>query len=143
MRPRKPVAAKPTAQKSAQLDDRSSYELDGRTYDRLRKGKLKPDRRIDLHGMTAARAHAALKDFIMIAASDGCRMVLVITGKGLRGNEKSEGYWPLRRKPGVIRESLPQWLAMPPLRGIVLQHHKAQDRDGGSGAYYVYLRRAR
>lgn len=118
----------------------SSNELDGRTYDRLRKGKIKPDRRIDLHGMTAARAHAALKTFISTASADGCRMVLVITGKGQRRHDTG-GSIPTRK--GVIRESLPQWLAMAPLRGLVLQSHQAQIKDGGGGAFYVYLRRRR
>jgi len=140
VRPRKanPIGNAPP--KTAPAKTNSSYELDGRTFDRLRKGKIKPDRRIDLHGMTAARAHAALKMFVSTASADGCRMILVITGKGSR-SLTDDPTIPVRR--GVIRESLPQWLAMPPLRGLVLQFHQAQLKDGGGGAFYVYLRRRR
>ncbi len=141
--PVRPIKAQPI-DRSVPIDrpqqTNSSNELDGRTYDRLRKGKIKPDRRIDLHGMSAARAHAALRTFVSSASADGCRMVLVITGKGQSARDEG-GVIPTRK--GVIRESLPQWLAMPPLRGLVLQFHQAQLKDGGGGAFYVYLRRRR
>ena len=56
--------------------------LDRRTEEKLRKGRRTPDARLDLHGMSAARAHAALKIFIADSQAMGRRCVLIITGKG-------------------------------------------------------------
>lgn len=114
--------------------------LDRRNYERLRKGKFNPERRIDLHGMTVARAQAALTRFIFSAYSDELRVVLVITGKG-RIAPDDDGVIPQRR--GVIRQSISHWLSSPPLGSMVLQTLPAADRHGGSGAFYVYLKRRR
>ena len=56
--------------------------IDGRTQRRLFRGDVPVDRKLDLHGLTAARAESRLAQFIETAARDGCRCVLVITGKG-------------------------------------------------------------
>ena len=114
--------------------------LDRRNYDRLRKGKFAPERRIDLHGMTVATAQAALTRFVFSAYSDELRVVLIITGKGRTG-PVDDGVIPRRR--GVIRQSVPHWLKSPPLGDMVVQTLPAADRHGGSGAFYVYLKRRR
>jgi len=113
--------------------------VDGRTHARLRRGKLRPEARIDLHGMTLAQAHSALTRFVTAAHADGKRLVLVITGKGK--DRDDGGIMPVRR--GVLRHQVPHWLQTPPLRSIVLQITPAHYRHGGDGAYYVYLRRVR
>jgi DNA-nicking Smr family endonuclease len=85
------------------------------------------DLRLDLHGMTAARAHKHLIQSILLASDDGCRCVLVITGKG----------------SGVLNGHVPNWLKQPPLSFHVLALAEAPPKDGGSGAFYVLLRRKR
>lgn len=107
--------------------------LDKRTAQRLRRGQLQIDGRIDLHGMTQAEAHANLLRFITASAKAGRRCVLVITGKGLRGGAGT----------GVLRSELPRWLNEPVLRPLILSFAPAQPKDGGGGAFYVYLRKAR
>lgn len=114
-------------------------QMDQKAYGRLKRGKLKPDARIDLHGMTVAQAHPALTGFILKSASAGHRLVLVITGKGKHRDDDS----PIPTRFGVLRHQVPQWLLMAPLGGLVLQVSEAHIRHGGGGAYYVYLRRAR
>jgi len=118
---------------------RGPVNIDKRSYDRLRRGKLVPEARIDLHGMTLAQAHPALISFIRTSHGAGKRLVLVITGKG-RG-VVDEGPIPSRR--GVLRHQVPHWLAMPPIGPMVLQVTPAHQKHGGGGAYYVYLRRHR
>jgi DNA-nicking Smr family endonuclease len=113
--------------------------VDGRTHARLRRGKLRPEARIDLHGMTLAQAHPALTRFVTKAHADGKRLLLVITGKGK--DRDDGGIMPVRR--GILRHQVPHWLHTAPLRSIVLQVTPAHFRHGGDGAYYVYLRRAR
>jgi len=118
---------------------RAPQALDKRTHDRLRKGKKAPEARIDLHGMTAAQAHGALRGFILSCHARGLRLVLVITGKGKDRDE--DGPIPVRR--GVLRHNVPGWLSAAPLGPVVLQVSSAHLKHGGHGAYYVYLRRQR
>jgi len=113
--------------------------MDRRRFEKLRRGRLEPEARLDLHGMTSARAHAALAGFVAAAFAGGLRLVLVITGKGRAG--EAEALAPHRH--GVLRHSVPHWLAAPPLASKVLQVAPAHLRHGGAGAYYVYLRRPR
>ena len=104
---------------------------------KLRRGKLAPEARIDLHGMTLAEAHVALTGFILMSRTLGRRLVLVITGKG----RSRGGSAPMQ--PGALRQQVPDWLRLPPLGEAVLQVAPAHRRHGGEGAYYVYLRRGR
>ena len=117
---------------------RAPQTLDRRTHDKLRKGKSAPEARIDLHGMTAAQAHGALRGFIRSSHAQGLRLVLVITGKGNTTREEV-GIMPTRS--GVLRHALPQWLGTPDMHPMILQISSAHIRHGGSGAYYVYLKR--
>ncbi|MBA3326220.1 MAG: Smr/MutS family protein [Rhodobacteraceae bacterium] len=118
---------------------RAHPHMDRRRFDKLRRGRLEPEARLDLHGMTSERAHGALVAFIRAAHATGLRLVLVITGKGRPG--EPDALAPQRH--GVLRHSLPHWLAAPPLASKVLQVAPAHVRHGGGGAYYVYLRRQR
>ena len=113
--------------------------MDKRKFQRMTRGKLQPEARIDLHGMTLAQAHAALNGFILRAQSQGLRLVLVITGKGKTVADDG----PIPRRRGALKHDVPQWLRMAPLAGAVLELREAHLRHGGSGAYYVYLRKVR
>lgn len=113
--------------------------MDRRRFDKLRRGRLEPEARLDLHGMTAERAHAVLRTFIVAAHEAGLRLVLVITGKGRLG--EADAVQPQRH--GILRHAVPHWLAAPPLVGRILQIVPAHQRHGGGGAYYIYLRRQR
>lgn len=113
--------------------------MDRKSFNRMKRGKLLPEARIDLHGMTVAEAHPALTRFILSSHGAGKRLVLVITGKGRRAED--EGLIP--RHPGILKRQVPQWLTMAPLGAMVLQITEAHLRHGGTGAYYIYLRRPR
>ncbi len=111
--------------------------LDRRLKRQLARGGAGPDDVIDLHGMTEAEAHRALRGFLVYAQASGHRLVLVITGKG---QTKSEGsLWS--GEPGVLRRLTPHWLRAPELRVIVLGFEEAGRGHGGAGALYVRLRR--
>ena len=112
--------------------------LDRRTSEKLRRGVRTPDARIDLHGMSAERAHRACLVFLADAAARGCRMVLVITGKG--GHERGG---VMRDGRGVLRASLPGWLRSSHLRHTIVGIYQAHRKHGGEGAMYVYLKRQR
>ena len=120
-----PTIVKPPSPVDLREGDRAG--LDGRTQRRLFRGDLAIDWRLDLHGYTAACAQIKLQRFIEDASYAGCRCVLVITGKGA----------------GVLKGHVPEWLKRPPLSGLVLALAEARPADGGSGAFYVLLRRRR
>jgi DNA-nicking Smr family endonuclease len=103
--------------------------IDRASSERLKRGRLPIEARLDLHGLTQAEAHRALAGFIRIARAGGKRCVLVITGRGAVG-------------AGVLREAVPRWLAEPEFRPHLLALATAQPLDGGAGALYVMLRRA-
>ena len=113
--------------------------MDHKSFSKMKRGKLKPEARIDLHGMTMAEAHPELVAFILGSQSLGRRLVLVITGKG---KDRDDG-GPIPTRHGVLRHQVPQWLALPPLSQAILQVTPAHQRHGGHGAYYVYLRKRR
>jgi DNA-nicking Smr family endonuclease len=105
----------------------------------LKRGLERIDAVLDLHGLTQARAHAALGLFLVNAQVRGARHVLVITGKGADGSQDTFGK-PDER--GVLRRVVPHWLRLPDLRPFVLGFEEASYKHGGSGALYVRLRRS-
>ncbi|WP_282182031.1 Smr/MutS family protein [Aliiroseovarius marinus] len=117
----------------------SPVAMDRKTFGKMKKGRLSPEAKIDLHGMTIAQAHPMLTRFILNAIDADRRLVLVITGKG---KHKDEG-GPIPVRHGVLRHQVPHWLNTAPLRQHVLQITEAHLKHGGQGAYYVYLRRQR
>ena len=106
--------------------------LDRRKAERLKRGRLGIDDRIDLHGMTQADAHLALNAFIARSHAKGLRCLLVVTGKGLG-----------QQQGGVLKRQAPSWLNQAPNRSKILAFDFAQPRDGGTGALYVLLKRQR
>lgn len=135
--------------KHAKLPDpHDAGTLDGGLQRKLRRGRIDPDAKIDLHGLTQAQAHQRLRADLPRHRDNGVRCLLVVTGKGsasalarhtLHGSAISET--PERR--GVLRDSLPRWLADAEFRPHVAAVRPAHPRHGGGGAFYVWLRRHR
>jgi DNA-nicking Smr family endonuclease len=127
-----PTRSATTAASLAPLQIGRADGLDKRTAQRLRRGQVQIEARLDLHGLTQAEAHHALNGFLVDAQAAGKRSVLVITGKG----RAEQGY-------GVLRRAVPHWLNLPHNRSRIIAVHTAQPRHGGSGALYVLLRKRR
>jgi DNA-nicking Smr family endonuclease len=115
--------------------------LDRRKADRLRRGELAIDARLDLHGMTQEAAHAALNRFIEQAAARDHRCLLVITGKGSPRWNEDAAIMPARS--GILRQAVPRWLGEPALRPLIVAVHPAAAQHGGDGALYLLLKRRR
>ena len=113
--------------------------MDKKSHKRMVQGKLKPEARLDLHGLTQEAAFSKLHQFIAQAYANNYRLVLVITGKGKHRQEDG----PIPARHGVLRHAVPDWLRSPGLAPMVLQVRQAHQRHGGSGALYVYLSRRR
>jgi DNA-nicking Smr family endonuclease len=121
--PAAPTAALPKRQ-------HVTHALDRPTLDKLSKGKLAIEGRVDLHGMTQSEAHGLLLSFLQRAHASGVRYVLVITGKGFSSGGD-----------GILRRQVPAWLSTPPFRALVSSHDVSARHHGGEGALYVRLRR--
>jgi DNA-nicking Smr family endonuclease len=104
----------------------------------LARGRAVVDSALDLHGMTQAEAHHALRGFLVQAQMQGFRLVIVITGKGARMPADDADWF---RETGVLRRLVPHWLREADLRSTVLGFEEAGPGHGGAGALYVRLRR--
>jgi DNA-nicking Smr family endonuclease len=111
--------------------------IDRRLKRDLSRGRATIDAALDLHGLTQAEAHQALRGFLRHSQARGARLVIIVTGKG--GPLDEVGQWPNER--GVLRRLTPQWLRESDLRSVVLGFEEAGRAHGGSGALYVRLRR--
>jgi len=100
----------------------------------LSRGKRTPEAKLDLHGMTLIAAERAVARFLAQSSAEGRRLVLIVTGKGLR----LEGG---RVFGGRIRAEFSGWLERSDNRALVGGVRAAHPRHGGSGAFYVLLRR--
>lgn len=101
-------------------------QISGHAESRLRRGRMEPESRIDLHGQSYESAYRSLVSFLTRGYADGKRLVLVITGKG-----------------SVLRPHLALWLNSPELQQFVIGIREAHPKHGGSGAFYVALQRRR
>lgn len=112
--------------------------IDKNTATRFLKGQFKIDAKIDLHGYREKEAFEIVQDFLTTCYIKGMRCLLIITGKGIK---KEEDPWYEAR--GVIKEALPRWLNHPDIRPMILSVTQAKQEDGGSGAFYILLKRQR
>jgi DNA-nicking Smr family endonuclease len=93
-------------------------------------GRIRPDRRIDLHGLDQREAKREVVEAVGDAARASARCLLVVAG---RGRHSADGV-------PVIRNALPGWLAGPDVEQWVAAFAPATASDGGRGAVYVLLR---
>lgn len=107
-----------------------AVDLGARTMERLRRGRVRPEARLDMHGMTQDEAHRAVTSFIAASRSAGRRCVILITGRG----------WG-KLGGGILREQTPRWLNLQPTRRNILGFAEARPKDGGAGALYVLLKK--
>lgn len=103
--------------------------FDRKTITKLGKGRLPLEARIDLHGLTQDKAYHVLLDFVQNSYKCNYRHILVITGKGASAGST-----------GVLRQSVPRWLTLPPFRVFVRSFVNAALNHGGHGAFYIKLR---
>lgn len=111
-------------------DRAGPVDIDRRTWQRLHRGEMVVELRLDLHGLTQIAAYDRLVTFVDHAWRVGSRCVLVITGRG-------------SADVGILRTMTPRWLDEIPMRDKVLAYAQAKTHHGGAGALYVLIRRRR
>jgi DNA-nicking Smr family endonuclease len=127
-----PAVIDPPSAQPVQPKARRPGPVDRATLERLGRGKIAIEARIDLHGMDQRQAFTALMGFIDTSLRAGRRAILIITGKGAGG-----------QGGGVLRRNAPAWLTSSPFAARILTIVPAHARHGGDGAFYVVLRRSR
>lgn len=116
-----------------------SIRIDKKIHTKLKNGVLRPERTLDLHGLTYDNAYAKVVKFVNTGYQDGKRLLLVITGKG-KSHAKKENF-SFESNCGVLRKAFPNWLRSDKLKDLILNVSQAHAFHGGEGAYYVYLRK--
>ncbi len=100
---------------------------------KLRRGGFSVQAQLDLHGLTQAEAQTALEAFLVRCRLADLRCVRIVHGKGRNSNAGE----------GILKQKVPQWLSTRRFSRLILAFSSAPPRDGGTGATYVLLRRAR
>ena len=132
----------PPAPKPRKMPVAGPTGLDGRTDERLRRGALDPDARLDLHGLTESEAHRTLLLFLRTAQMRRCKLALVVTGKGARIAPDAPFDMELQQRTrGVLKSAVPRWLKEREFAGLVAGTRAAHRKHGGDGALYIYLRK--
>ena len=135
--PHPPAAqAEPSSPRLAKTPPPPLAPIERRLKRELQRGRAEIDAALDLHGLTQAEAHQALRGFLRHSQARGARLVIVVTGKG--GGPFDE---PGTGERGVLRRVTPHWLREADLRSVVLGFEEAGRAHGGAGALYVRLRR--
>lgn len=104
--------------------------VEPKTLQKLAKGEIPYEQRIDLHGFKEEEAWGGCLDFLRNAYHGELRCVLIIHGKG-------KGYG-INGEMGIIKSQMPSWLES---SQAVLAYHTAQPKHGGAGAVYVLIRK--
>ncbi|KAB7738484.1 DNA mismatch repair protein MutS [Parvibaculum sedimenti] len=119
--------------------------LDRRTSQKLARGQVEAEARLDLHGHGREEARIALLRFVSSCRASGLRCVLVITGKGespfSRHILHSSRYHEAAEHSGILRSALPVWLEGAAFRAEVASFQPAHPKHGGGGAFYLWLRK--
>lgn len=138
--PRMPAAppAVPKTATAVRPPEPTVPALDRKLTRRIGRGTRAVDATIDLHGLTQQEAHHRLLAFLKGARAAGHRLVLVVTGKG---EAEPRADWWAEGNRGVLRRAVPDWLATPAFRPLVVGYERAHQHRGGEGAIYVQLRR--
>lgn len=111
--------------------------IDSNTIKRFKRGEIRIEARLDLHGQVVNDAYDMVEKFIHNSYQFGRRCVQIITGKGRHREDE------LFAPKGVLKDLVPQWLNNDNIRPLVLTFDYSLPKDGGDGALTVLLRRRR
>jgi DNA-nicking Smr family endonuclease len=96
-------------------------------------------KKIDLHGFSLENANKTIDEFINKCFSEKVYRIIVITGKGLRSKNESNPY--VSRDLSILKYSVPEYIeSNKNLMKMIKEITDAKIEDGGSGAFYVYLK---
>ena len=108
---------------------------------RIKKNNYEKTRTIDLHGFTLEEANRKIQNFILKAFDDKVNKLIIVTGKGIHSNVEKNPY--VSKDLSILKYSVPEFISnnnllMSKIREIT----DAKIEDGGSGAFYIYLKKS-
>jgi len=108
---------------------------------KIKKKNFEKTRSIDLHGFTLEEANKKIQDFILKAFDDKVSKLIIVTGKGIHSNVEKDPY--VSKDLSILKYSVPEFIynnssLMSKIREIT----DAKIEDGGSGAFYIYLKKS-
>ena len=112
--------------------------LEKNTLRKIKKGKLKIQSKLDLHGFTVEESKEKVAEFILKNYEYKKRLLLIITGKGKRLGV-SEGW----KGTGKLKKNVPIWLSSVQLSKYILWFDSARPENGGEGALMIYLKKSK
>ena len=108
---------------------------------RIKKNNYEKTRTIDLHGFTLEEANKKIQNFILKAFDDKVSKLIIVTGKGIHSDVEKNPY--VSKDLSILKYSVPEFISnnnllMSKIREIT----DAKIEDGGSGAFYIYLKKS-
>ena len=127
--------------------DKQSWEnflsSDEKLYDKdfkKNQKKLLKTKHIDLHGFTLENANKKIANIIDDAYDNGVSKIIVVTGKGLHSNVEKDPY--VSKDLSILKYSVPEFIENNiELKKKIFEIKNAKIEDGGSGAFYIYLKK--
>ena len=102
--------------------------------------KIFKTRSIDLHGYTLDAANKTIEDFITKAFLENVNKLIVVTGKGIHSDNEKDPY--VSKELGILKYSVPEFISNnTSLMSMINEITDAKIEDGGSGAFYIFLKR--
>lgn len=99
-------------------------------------------RSLDLHGYTLEQANNTIEKFILKAFEEGVSKLIIVTGKGIHSNVERDPY--VSKDLSILKYSVPEFINNNKnLMGVISDIQDATIEDGGSGAFYVLLKKNR
>lgn len=137
-KPTKKVAQREDTKVVIKNQHTNQEPLDQAMARKLSQGKIKPEGKIDLHGLNQHQAYNALCNYIEERYHQGKKYILVVTGKGKSIKQPQNWFTP---SVGVLKQKLPYWIKTKPLQYFIIDAIPAHPKDGGGGAFYVVLKK--
>ena len=117
----------------------STEKLPNKDFKHQKNKDLKV-RSIDLHGYTLDEANKTIEDFINKAYLDNINKLIVVTGKGLHSDNEKDPY--VSKELGILKYSVPEFISNNSgLMNLIKEISDAEIEDGGSGAFYIFLKK--
>ena len=102
--------------------------------------KVKKTKSLDLHGYSLDDANRIIEDFIKKSYKEKISKLIVVTGKGLHSDNEKNPY--VSKDLGILKHSIPEFVKnSSELMKIISDIREASIKDGGSGAFYIYLKK--
>ena len=117
----------------------SSEKIPNKDFARKKNTRYEKIKKIDLHGYTIEEANKAMKNFILKSFDENVTKIIVITGKGLRSKNIQNPY--LSKDLSILKNSVPEYIENnKKINQFIIETKDAKIEDGGSGAFYIYLK---